>query len=432
MIDAIVVGAGYGGMSVAALLAHSKKRVLVIEASTLIGGRASTFTDEGGYTWEYGAHSHRLADKGIANQVMRRLGDEIEFTPEAKGAKLIFKSSLWNRPEGPLGFLTTKILGFSGRITLLRLLVKIKGANPYDWYDKSLLEFYHSWFHNKEVEAFLPFLGMTVMCSDPSKVSAGEVIEFLQRVLAAGVGVGEPVGGSGRIFSKLRSRIEKNGEIHLGEKVTDIIIENSIVKGVVTDKEKYESDKVIFAARLPLLFDVIKEDVFDKAFVTYCKGIEHSSGLSIDFITDAPGSQIKAGILGVDIPIWAKFQSNSDPTLTPPGKHLSTWGIMLPWGFDGDPEEADKAEQRLKATISNLFPEFLPKLKKERKLVAHIMNGTVLTPRQSKPNRPDVVCKEIKGLYFVGDTVRGDGCSGDISFSSAMKVADHITVNSEE
>jgi phytoene dehydrogenase-like protein len=54
------------------------------------------------------------------------------------------------------------------------------------------------------------------------------------------------------------------------------------------------------------------------------------------------------------------------------------------------------------------------------------MNGTVLTPRQSKPNRPDMVCKEIKGLYFVGDTVRGDGCSGDISFSSAMKVADHI------
>jgi len=426
MIDAIIIGAGYGGMSVAALLAHSGRRVLVIEASNLIGGRASIFTDEAGYTWEYGAHSHRLAGKGIANQVMNRLGEDIKFTPESKDAKLIFKSSLWDRPEGPLDFLTTKILSFSSRITLLRFLLKIKGANPYDWYDKTLLEFYRSWFHNKEVEAFLPLFGMTIMCPDPSKVSAGEVIDFLQRVLAAGAGVGEPVGGSKQIFSKLRSHIEKNGEIHLSEKVTDIIIENYQVKGVITDKEKYESSKIIFAARLPLLFDVVKEEMFDREFVTYCKGIENSSGLSIDFITDEPVSTIKGGILGVDIPIWAKFQSNSDPSFTPPGKHLSTWGIMLPWGFDGDPEDVDKAEQRLKATISSLFPEFLPKIKKERKLVAYVMNGTVLTPRQSKPNRPDVVCKDIKGLYFVGDTVRGDGCSGDISFSSAMKVADHI------
>ncbi|HHO76753.1 MAG TPA: hypothetical protein ENN05_10050 [Deltaproteobacteria bacterium] len=54
------------------------------------------------------------------------------------------------------------------------------------------------------------------------------------------------------------------------------------------------------------------------------------------------------------------------------------------------------------------------------------MNGCVLTPAQSRPHRPEIKCPSIKGLFFAGDTVRGDGCSGDISFSSAMKVADAI------
>src|SRR5208337_4695403 len=105
MLDAIIIGAGYGGMGVAALLARSGLKIIVIEQSALIGGRASYFTDEDGYRWEYGAHSHRLAEKGIANQLFLRLGDEITFIPRADDSKLIYKNQLWDRPEGPIGYL---------------------------------------------------------------------------------------------------------------------------------------------------------------------------------------------------------------------------------------------------------------------------------------------------------------------------------------
>ena len=103
MLDAIIIGAGYGGMGVAALLARSGLKIIVIEQSSLIGGRASFFTDEDGYRWEYGAHSHRLAEKGIANQLFCRLGDEITFLPRSNDAKLIYKNQLWDRPEGSHG-----------------------------------------------------------------------------------------------------------------------------------------------------------------------------------------------------------------------------------------------------------------------------------------------------------------------------------------
>jgi len=392
----------------------------------MIGGRALSYRNEKGYVWEYGAHSHRLAQKGIANEVFKRLGEEIDFLPKAKDAKLIFKGRLWERPEGPAGFLKTPMLSFRSRLTLLALLIKIKKADPLAWYGKTLLDFYRTSFQNSEVEAFLPFLGMTIMCPTPNKVSAGEVIDFLQRALKAGIGVGEPRGGSAQIFSKLKKHIDKNGEIHLNEKVEKIIIESGIVTGIETDRAKYSAKNVIFAARLPLVLGLMDNLLLPKATLDYAKNIENSSGLTIDFITDKPVTNIRSSILGVDIPIWARFQSNADDSFTPHGKYISTWGIMLPWHFDGNKKIVEQTEKRLKDTISAIFPNFLPMVIEERKTVIPVMNGNVLTPAQSKPHRPDVECPTIKGLYFIGDTVRGDGCSGDISFSSALIAADKI------
>jgi len=426
MADTIIIGAGYAGMSAAALLAHSGRKVIVLEASGMVGGRALSYRNEKGYVWEYGAHSHRLAHKGIANDVFKGLGEEIDFLPEAKDAKLIFKGRLWERPEGPAGFLKTPMLSFRARLALLALLIKIKKADSLKWYDKTLLDFYKTSFQNPEVEAFLPFLGMTIMCPTPDKVSAGEIIEFLQRVLKAKVGVGEPRGGSAQIFSKLKKHIERNGEIHLNEKAEKIIIENGKVTGVKTDKAKYSSENVIFAARLPLVLDLMDNLLLPKAMLDYAKKIENSSSLTFDFITDRPVTNIRSGILGVDIPIWARFQSNADDSFMPHGKYISTWGIMLPWHFDGNKKILGETEKRLKDTISAIFPDFMSMVIEERKIVIPVMNGNVLTPAQSKPHRPNVECPAIKGLYFIGDTVNGDGCSGDISFSSAMKAADKI------
>lgn len=425
-MDAIVIGSGYAGMSAAALLAHAGKKVLVLEASGVIGGRAHASRDEKGYIREYGAHSHRLGHLGIANEVFKRLGEGIDFLPGVKDAKLIFKNKLWERPEGPMGFLKTPMLSFRARLALLALLSRIKKADPARWYDKTLIEFYKTSFQHPEVESFLPFLGMTIMCPDPHKVSAGEVIDFLQRALAAGVGVGEPRGGSLRIFTTLRKYITQNGRIHLHEKAEKIMVENGLATGVKTGKATYRADHIIFAARLPLVLELIDHSLLPAATLDYAKNIESSAGFIIDFITDKPVTHIRSGILGVDVPIWARFQSSADSSFTPRGKYLSTWGIMLPWHFDGDHHAVREAEEKLKNTISAVFPNFLPMVVEQRKIVATVMNGNVLTPAQSRPRRPDIQCPAIRALYFIGDTVRGDGCSGDISFSSAMKAVDII------
>ncbi len=102
MLDAIIIGAGYGGMGVAALLARSGFKIMVIEQASLIGGRASFFSDEDGYRWEYGAHSHRLAEMGIANQLFLPLGrrNHLSAKVEMSAKARIYKNQLSEKPEG--------------------------------------------------------------------------------------------------------------------------------------------------------------------------------------------------------------------------------------------------------------------------------------------------------------------------------------------
>jgi phytoene dehydrogenase-like protein len=55
-----------------------------------------------------------------------------------------------------------------------------------------------------------------------------------------------------------------------------------------------------------------------------------------------------------------------------------------------------------------------------------VVNANILVPKQSYPHRPPIACPDVKRLYFIGDTVQSEGCSGDIAFSSALRLAELI------
>lgn len=55
--DAIVIGSGMGGLTVASLLAQMRRwRVLVLEQHFKLGGFTHTFQRPGGYRWDVGLH----------------------------------------------------------------------------------------------------------------------------------------------------------------------------------------------------------------------------------------------------------------------------------------------------------------------------------------------------------------------------------------
>lgn len=75
--DAIVVGSGIGGLSVASLLAKEGKKVLVLERHYEIGGYTHTFQRKG-FTWDVGLHyvgQVHIAGTAL-NKVFRYISDE--------------------------------------------------------------------------------------------------------------------------------------------------------------------------------------------------------------------------------------------------------------------------------------------------------------------------------------------------------------------
>ncbi len=80
--DAVVIGAGLGGLSAAAILAKNGLKTLVCENTERVGGCCSSF-EEGGYTFDIGASIVELA--WVIDELFEKLGkktsDYIDFIP---------------------------------------------------------------------------------------------------------------------------------------------------------------------------------------------------------------------------------------------------------------------------------------------------------------------------------------------------------------
>ena len=79
--DAIIIGAGLGGLTAGAKLSKEGKKVLIVEQHIIPGGCATTF-DRRGFKFEVGLHEmDGLHPRDMKTKVFRDLGvfDKVEF-----------------------------------------------------------------------------------------------------------------------------------------------------------------------------------------------------------------------------------------------------------------------------------------------------------------------------------------------------------------
>lgn len=136
--DAVVVGAGFAGLSAAARLATSGARVLVLEARARLGGRATAFADrdtgelvDNGQHVLFGCYTETLRflhDIGADGNV-RRQADLALTVVDRDGRESRLQCPAWPAPWHLLGgVLGWRALTWSDRLAMLRMAGPLRAA----------------------------------------------------------------------------------------------------------------------------------------------------------------------------------------------------------------------------------------------------------------------------------------------------------------
>lgn len=420
--DAIIIGAGYGGLSLGAILAHQGKNVLILERAGHLGGRAS-YQEKDGFILEYGLHANRFGRDGAASRVFKKLGESIAF--KEIGATLYydqekFVSIYKSLPASSIG-------------SAMRVFPKLLTRKEENFWQVPVSEFIEQNVKNKDLQD-----GIVVLCAsgitayDPKVASLGEFMFYLKRVIIARDKVSYPENGTKQIISRLAQKIKTNGEIRTGANVGEIIIEANIAKGVRVDGQNFEGKTIAYAAPLQNLFNIIKEELFPSDFAHYVKNMEPVCGINLDFALKKKISDQNNLVLTINPFTEGYFTSNVDPSIAPEGLTLGQWFMPLPSELIHEKEKVDKETETMRGLLDKMYPGIWNNLEWERVLVIPMVDGFIPKPGQTQADRPDFVAPGIQNLFFAGDTTKAIGTGGDTALHSGVECSKMITAYLEQ
>lgn len=395
--DVIVVGAGIGGLTTAALLAKRGLDVLVVEQHSLPGGccsavrRQDVAMDVGSTVLygfgEQGLNAHRF--------VMNELGEDIDVIARESIFRLhIGKRTItfWRDFDR---FLAEVVAFFPHQEAELRrffkyglevykqtilqseyivpptevapeLMIELFGKTPMmaellRWQGKTGLELFESFFTDPELIAFFDMLTRVF-----SYVDAKECPALLSLTMFSDNHVGGayyPAGSPQMLPNKLENAIERfGGQMLYRQTVDEIVIERGCAKGVrLLDGKLISADRVVANATIWNLYGkLVKPEHITKKRLEWAKGFKpsHSNVIlyiqldrevlsdnlqPIEVIVEDPTK-----IVGHGITIY--LSSLIDPSLSPSDlcSVTVTYATSLKWPSPTDPEYRSEAYQQMK------------------------------------------------------------------------------------
>jgi phytoene desaturase len=424
--DAIVIGAGGGGITAGAVLAKQGRKVLLLEQSGRLGGCCSTFEKEG-YSFDVGASIIEVIDsiEEAFRLLGTTLGDEVDLIPCDPVYSCIFrdgsrmsvplsiegtreamapisKEDADNLPrfaqhisrllnESLQGFFTSPANGFGDMQKILR-------ANPSLLnYGKLFVSTYQGvlrkWFKNDKIQQSMGFQSFYVGL--PPELAPGI---FALLAYSEHEGVWYSGGGMIAIPRALAACGEKEGmEIRLDTRVEKVMVRNGRVEGVTLGGGREVTAPVVISNinAKTLYLDLIGEEHLPwlarygiKSYkpsisaVMLCLGIDYEPPL------DAHHTIITAPFEEMDDYWWNRYlkglppekqfglicwATKSDPELAPKGCHVLNVILMGPAHLAGTDWDREK-EAFLAGAIDFLEATALPGLSD------HVKVAELITP----------------------------------------------------
>lgn len=471
--DVIVVGAGFGGSTCAALLAKQGLNVLLLEKNSLAGGKAMTISKKG-FGHELWPVISAPAQGNLYEAVLKEVGveDKVELvTTERQGTIYISPSGELKRfpyartPDPDKIFELLEVTD-DEKPEAFRILAELSLMKPEEIQKLDDVSF-HDWLNRyntpQGVYSFLAAVCNGVFMVPNEVLSASEAIKTVQEIFLRGGGA-YCKGGVGRVAEALAESVEMNGgTVMKRSRVRRIIVEGGHVTGVETNKGTFRAPIVVSNAGLqPTVLKLVGEQHFDQKYVNYVKELKPSWGMMgiryflDEKVLDEPYGMIfsdegywsmerwlaaEEGKIPRDVIIWYKVPSNFDPALAPPDKQCVLTGVWCP----ADPQMTEEQKQTWWDKVDEMMTRVWPDLP------AHIESKEYYSTREVSVLTRDAVLpgtggeciglgqvvgqcgrhkpsaeSPLAGLFFVGTDAGGYGCGAHHAVNSGVNVAQMV------
>lgn len=397
--DAIVIGAGYGGVTTAALLAHQGKRVALIDKTPRAGGKTQTL-DRKGYRYEMFGAVGIPADDSKFHELVEVLGigDRVELMiPEGEKAALHYRPSHggWNtmrsalRQSGDAAELETlkrtfeaddDDLGRLGEFYLSMIAMTDEDIAALD--EVSATEFIEPFGlpNGLKSQIYATLNMLFVVAVD--RLAASEAVLVLRNMVLGGAGRFHK-GGYGQVAEVAAEVVVERGGLFLkSTRVQRILVEQDAdgrerAVGVETDKGTFRAPVVISNAGIqPTVLKLVGSEHFPADYVERVEELEPSWAIAgVRYVLDE--RIFDAALIPIfsdeswldserfaamergdwpDIPLIAvDVASEFDPSMVAePGHQVANIQVFV--SADPDSPMGDEAVRRAREVLDELYP----------------------------------------------------------------------------
>lgn len=414
--DAVIVGGGIAGLSMAAILSTKNKKVCLIEKS-ILGGRGITL-DMKGFKYNFGAHAVYGLDQSIWSKLQKDLNLNVEWNHYDPKRTYYYKNEkLFVMPSNMDTFFETKLLKFKDKIHFIKLVLKIMRTTEIQ--DETLAQ----WLSNQKIsqltkDTFLHLVSSNFFTSKPKEISMKVLIPYYKRLFLSQTGVSYIKGGWGSLISELEDIIlNNNGVIITKDSVKEVEKETNIITKLRTNKgEEVTAETYIFAIPPKELNKLFGEGWTEEELHSLESGevMFFDVGLSEKINTDH--SYIKDW----DSKIFLTDVSHYDDSLTPEGGQMIQMIAYI--NKDVSKEEKDEIEEKMKSLLTKFFPGWEEKVvTKRQSKKAAIQEISPIHNKGLKITKPD-----IQNGYFIGEWTDVPGSLSEKSIQSVYECLKHM------
>lgn len=398
--DAIVVGAGLGGLLAAARIANQGGAVLVLERLRYLGGRFTT-VDQDGYAMTTGAlHVAPHGDGGPLARAFRDLGLPFAIVPRDLMASFFMRGKhvLWNRPLDVM-----QLFGVQGRLDLLKITASLSlplgGTQPFS-------EWLAAQTSCRDLRLFFESFVEFAVSVRSDQISIGEMRAIHQNVLRYGM-PGTPIGGCAAVTQTLADFIvEHGGDIRTSVEVVRILSDGRGVHGVQVRDRRSGVVSSLYAPQVvsdagpdvtrTLLNGSHQEPLDD------CLALPKAAGMKLHIVSDKSLIPHNGIMLCLDTRRISGMVevSRAVPSVVPPGMHMiDTFQVMRSGSMTA---ERDLAIEDLRDIFGDDFDRHCRVLRtsafRSRWPVNQARQGFDLSNQEPLP-----------GLVMVGDAYKSRG-----------------------